>query len=325
MFHANDQHAPHWSEDFVEHIRTVHFALIAACLTLIGLVQFGKPTDVATATYQLQDIRSAVGSWNSREALNAVRHVLYQAAGRSFSGWAEILIDRSRAGNNGVVLTSAPLVSVQGKQSISESAFIDSFKRQQPTSLGEFRDFWNLLDKQITVFAPDKSKIGTRVVVLKKDGTAATVGYKFMESSTIAPSGKEPAYATFRRTRDSEQDALFKQLHREHILYVYSFDVGEDTGLLPVEPGPETEVDGQGAFIQLHKYWKRGDFATTFRELNEATAGMQDKPFGLIDQHLAEVAAKPKAESFEVFGVKLPVETASRWGISLIVGIQLYL
>src|SRR5690348_14051707 len=66
---SDGQKFPHWSADFVEHIRTVHFALIAACLGLIGLVQFKKPLEVSTARRQLQDIKSAVDRWNSDEIL----------------------------------------------------------------------------------------------------------------------------------------------------------------------------------------------------------------------------------------------------------------
>jgi hypothetical protein len=36
-------------------------------------------------------------------------------------------------------------------------------------------------------------------------------------------------------------------------------------------------------------------------------------------------ASKPRTDSFEVFGVKFPVEKATRCGILLIVGVQLYL
>ena len=67
--HSDEQKFPHWSADFVEHIRTVHFALIAACIGLIGLVQFKKPLEVSTARSQLQEIKSAVDRWNSQEIL----------------------------------------------------------------------------------------------------------------------------------------------------------------------------------------------------------------------------------------------------------------
>jgi hypothetical protein len=51
---------------------------------------------------------------------------------------------------------------------------------------------------------------------------------------------------------------------------------------------------------------------------------IQQRSFSEISSHLEVEAAKIKNESLEIFGLKFPVETASRWGIVLILGIQLY-
>lgn len=73
MFRADDRNAPHWSADFVEHIRTVHFALVGVCLGLVGLIQFQRPNDVAAAQYQLQEIKSAVDHWDSGEVTGVIK------------------------------------------------------------------------------------------------------------------------------------------------------------------------------------------------------------------------------------------------------------
>jgi hypothetical protein len=78
MFHAHDRNAPHWSEDFVEHIRTVHFGLVAVCLALIGLIQFERPKDVSTALYQLQEIKKAVEDWKSDQVTGAIRQAFFR-------------------------------------------------------------------------------------------------------------------------------------------------------------------------------------------------------------------------------------------------------
>jgi len=57
MAHADERNSPHWSADFVEHIRTVHFALVGVCLALIGVIQFKKPLEVTKAQHQLQGKR----------------------------------------------------------------------------------------------------------------------------------------------------------------------------------------------------------------------------------------------------------------------------
>jgi hypothetical protein len=86
----------------------------------------------------------------------------------------------------------------------------------------------------------------------------------------------------------------------------------------------EKRMDGQAALIRTHPYRKAGLCSESFAELMKA-APNQDVSFESIAGSFEQEAAKPKFDSFEVFGVKFPVETASRWGIILIVGIQLYL
>lgn len=63
MSPVDDRIAPHWSADFVEHLRTVHFALVAVCAALIGLTQFEKPKDIVTAQAQFQQIKKLVENW----------------------------------------------------------------------------------------------------------------------------------------------------------------------------------------------------------------------------------------------------------------------
>lgn len=46
----------HWSKDHVEHIRTVHFSLIAVSLAVIVLASSGTPAEVTLARQQIQDI-----------------------------------------------------------------------------------------------------------------------------------------------------------------------------------------------------------------------------------------------------------------------------
>lgn len=123
------------------------------------------------------------------------------------------------------------------------------------------------------------------------------------------------------RQRRSVSDAL----HIAPPECVYSFSTGDGTMLLPVAIRSKKEFDGQAALKVTHPYWKAGVFSMSFSELDAATTGKQDSSFESIASDLAGEAAIPKSDSFEIFGVKFPVESASRWGIVLILGIQLYL
>jgi hypothetical protein len=83
-------------------------------------------------------------------------------------------------------------------------------------------------------------------------------------------------------------------------------------------------IDGLSALQQMLPDWKNVSFEKTLSDLEAATKDIQQRSFSEISSHLEVEAAKIKNESLEIFGLKFPVETASRWGIVLILGIQLY-
>jgi hypothetical protein len=55
----------HWSKDYVEHLRAVHFSLIAVCASLIVLVGNSVDYDAKRAFHQAQDVQDFVKAWKS--------------------------------------------------------------------------------------------------------------------------------------------------------------------------------------------------------------------------------------------------------------------
>lgn len=53
----------HWSKDFVEHLRTVHFTLIGLAIGLIVIVLSAKPYDSVVALRQLHEILELKKLW----------------------------------------------------------------------------------------------------------------------------------------------------------------------------------------------------------------------------------------------------------------------
>jgi hypothetical protein len=53
----------HWSKDFVEHLRTVHFTLIALCVGLIVLASFPSRTEIQIAHEQASEILEVTKAW----------------------------------------------------------------------------------------------------------------------------------------------------------------------------------------------------------------------------------------------------------------------
>src|SRR5437660_983410 len=71
MLFSRNETSAHWSTDFVEHVRSVHFSIIVACLGLLALVQT-KPKDVITARSQLVEIKQVVEQWKTDWVLLAI-------------------------------------------------------------------------------------------------------------------------------------------------------------------------------------------------------------------------------------------------------------
>src|ERR1700683_4014015 len=60
----------HWSKDFVEHLRTVHFALMAISAGLLLLVLSAREYNAVAALVQIEEIISLKSQWSVRWILD---------------------------------------------------------------------------------------------------------------------------------------------------------------------------------------------------------------------------------------------------------------
>lgn len=67
--------AAHWSKDFVEHLRTVHFTLIALCVGLGILAVLPSQTEIQRAHDQVAEILRVTNEWDSNLVLNEIRRL----------------------------------------------------------------------------------------------------------------------------------------------------------------------------------------------------------------------------------------------------------
>src|SRR5438876_1117330 len=63
--------APHWSKDFVEHLRTVHFALITVSVGLVLLILSSRQYSPGAAIVQLGVLSEAANNWDVNRLLAA--------------------------------------------------------------------------------------------------------------------------------------------------------------------------------------------------------------------------------------------------------------
>jgi hypothetical protein len=324
MAQPDDRNSPHWSADFVEHIRTVHFALVGVCLALIGVIQFKKPLEVTTAQSQLQEIKSAVDRWDTDVILqNALSNLGLNSFPPMFMPVAGKIDNAFRVDNRMCVMSEATAILLPANNtSAGHIIYQDKWKEElfkKPSSLREFRDFW---DRKATALSfKNTNHAGDKILLARKNGADEVLVFHPGKIDFSSGSFEGPEISM---TDRKQEQSIADLLHVSPARFVLSWNLGEDKALLPV-PISETTLDVQPALIRTHPYWKPGAFSRSFSDLDKATASVQDRSFEGISSNLQEEASKPKTESFEVFGVKFPVEKATRWGILLIVGIQLYL
>ena len=324
MAHPEERNSPHWSADFVEHIRTVHFSLVGVCLALIGVVQFQKPPDVTTAQSQLQEITKAIEAWDSGaiviDATNRVGVSSFPSMFGPVNGKLEnaFYVDNHICVMLGATAILLPASSGADKHLIPQNAWAAELVKK-PSSLREFRDFWD--QKPIVLSFGGINPVGDKILIARRNGRDEVLKYHLGKIDFSSGSFETPNISMADK---KQEQSIADLLHVSPATFVLSWDVGEDKALLPA-PISQTALDFQPALIRTHPYWKLGAFSDSFSDLDKATAKIQGKSFEAISSELQGEASKPKTDSFEVFGVKFPVEKATRWGILLIVGIQLYL
>jgi len=307
----------------VEHLRTIHFALVAVCLALIGLVQFERPKDVSTAQSQLHEVWSALDEWDIH--FGPTVRGAFRKAGLDKREHLELKIPALGPKTYPITLYPFILEHSEGGQEgrIVGIQEIDDEVLDKPHTLAGFRNAWDLFASRFIVVQPDIQHAGNQIVkvdakksvtVLTFERTDRTQPIRYDLSSEIVPTDEET------------KRILEKALHAPSADWVLRITDDDDTlWLLPIPSPASNTVDIYAALKDSYSNWKPHSFSESFPELTAVTKEMQNESIEQIGARLAEEAAKPKAESFEIFGVKFPVESASRWGIVLVVGIQLYL
>ena len=69
--------------------------------------------------------------------------------------------------------------------------------------------------------------------------------------------------------------------------------------------------------------WRRGSFSDVFRELDSIALEYKDLQLDRIERILQHEEDR-RRDPFEAFGVKFPPDKTARWGVLLILGIQMY-
>jgi hypothetical protein len=309
------------SKDFVEHLRTIHFTLMAVCLALLVVVLTPSPLSIQRASDQLNQIAETVALWNTRDWLqNEIDKMIKAKHLENICVAGEVhrfdVIVRNKPIKVASVhnLLLRPIPPYWEQRTDDKGNPRDVMVTNPPTNLADFKQSW---DTQHSLFCPTRLADTMWILTTEKKETFPIQPVSLPNAEWGLIQLEEMFHLTSYGIPDS-----IKGYSAAYV--AYTGIPGEGVLVIPVQ-GDDHPVDWRTALNDLGSYrWRHTNFGDAFYELDRATSGFQTLDFGTLKQIL-HVQANNSKEVFEAFGVKFPIETASRWGLILILGIQVYM
>jgi hypothetical protein len=345
-----------WSKDFVEHLRTIHFALMAVSVGLVAVAMAHPTGPLDRALKQLGEIKKLV------DGDRPSRHFYAPSANYSdwVLEWAETQVRRAIASNkygfhvpeeqliraHGEVLSSAVWcesdTGTREYDTSGEWAIIGSADREkldrafvrtdipnegvvvETRSLGippdmkldDFKKLWDFLGQEMDVVVPlsQSSKV---FLWNAKDG-------RWDEYKCKAPTGGMyvSAFLDIGLVSDRERWAkLARRVGDEPPRYGYVS--GDNTVFISLDEFQSVPFNGQMWFLSKMPGWTGGRFPDTFPELDQLSTGTSGQSLDTV-KRILETKRNETGDNFEFSGVKIPTEIVMRFGILLVLGVQIY-
>jgi hypothetical protein len=335
----------HWSKDFVEHLRTVHFALIAVSAALIVLVLSSKQYNAVTALVQIEEIIELKRNWSADWIIEHGDAIVSKDLATDDScdtndfltdadfdePAAERRKDREPSFYGQVLLTK-PIGSPggtwnsPGKRIVLKCLFPkdrwyqlnhtapDWSPKTFPATLSQFRVWWGLLRSgQYAIYVPTRfSSSGCVRFVVEKRG-------RFLKGTLGADENTPQAEIQLSLNPDREEG----RVPEDKGPFNYVAELKWPVYLwIPIIEMTRYGVT-RNTIISRFSTMGSGEFEQAFSDLSHATDGMADLELGDIKEFIHDDAAKGP-EVFEIFGMKFPAGQATFWGMVLLLSVQLY-
>jgi hypothetical protein len=322
---SNSQAPTHWSKDFVEHLRTVHFALIAISAGLILLVFSSKPFNSVTALRELEEIIELQTLWSadSFDPLTSGADLAFNLGDEGVPLSPDLPNQKIVATVRSMltsrrVLAQYVLVLPQNKWFVLDSrGQVDLTRR--PTNVGEFEGWWNALQRPNTVIVPlTLCPFGsvfepTGETSKEKAASSLTEEVQLTTSEKVFNAGAAFPSKVMRLIQPpfSRESGFVADLEAHGKLF---FSICETRS---------SEVSQEGVTAYFTN-WRRGAFIDAFYDLDRAAREYKTLKLERLDKLLSDEASKGP-EAFEAFGMKFPAGEITFWGVILLLSVQLYL
>lgn len=313
------------SKDFVEHLRTVHFALVITCIALFVVLTTPSQANISKAEDDLRIINEIVTTWDRMLMATAVTHTTSDFIGQCKTNFADAYVyDGKRV--YALKFDQNRILKESGATWRFLETYFDGLEdspsivgtHHPPLSLKEFRQLW---DSSFSLLCPEYLSDHVRVSYANHA--------KSYELLYVAPHVPPNTPSVQVNLGASMQTARKRSTGEEIPTFVGGYnDIGGDRFIdieIPASNWISTNVRWRNEIIKAvpANHLRHADFDAAFPELAQVTKDVQDVTFDDLGKLLAleKNHAKP---SFEAFGIRFPAEGTARWGIPLLLGMQLY-
>lgn len=298
--------SPHWSKDFVEHLRTVHFTLITVCAGIFILAGSFRSYRPSHALAQLETIMDARENWNFEKIVTG--------AERASTSSQSIRGINLRPGLRINIVEQVP--SYLPKQYDSRAAY----ESKPPDKLGAFKIWWQLHQKQRTYFFLNGIRFAGLATV--DDSDEHLLGkFKIGDEPYPNPTGVvqlSPIGVNATIVQDKfDQDEL------DRVDWVGRWEKYRFRVQASVVRRELTEKNFIGE-LPASCSSDANDYPTCFPDLADASVDLENVWLDDMKAHLIEQLEKGDTV-FEAFGLKVPLSQLTFWGIIIIASIQFYL
>jgi hypothetical protein len=308
-------------KDHFEHLRTVHFSLIATCLVLLVVSTTSQNRTVRLAEDQLRSVQSIMVHWADLDFDAAIDRQVQSSS-------MQVPHSRILKFSDGVLVPKpgsyvldftmpawSPITSEQ-----CTPWLYDPMLKRQPRTLADTHELWDCLHTANSVAIPFAFSAEAAVLRGKKVSLADT--------APTAPAGH--LKLVFGKTSE-DQRATIRQAFGLSVDYafvgtLYSSNGAQENIIVPVEKERVIKLNLVEPLRPLDPAFSvdPGLYPKAFPDLDEITADYEDLTFDKLSAILA-AQRKHSDQTFEAFSVKFPSEAVARWGLILLLGVQLYL
>jgi hypothetical protein len=300
---------PHWSKDFVEHLRTVHFSLIAVSTTLILLMASSRPYDPMAAIIQLGNLDYAAKNFD----LDPLFSMKSSVNGEDYVFEAQL--PKAPHATFNVHIVSFWVLGDTSGQSISslpasaQPEYPDYVRKFSGDNILQLENWWSLHNvvAQVWVAKSFESK-GSLI----DDGQIYPANMKKVEG--------HPRYA---RIYNCKLKQIPLPLSPRNPQLVFEGKDYNDEGATLSIPAKDVENVQLNASDFIAMPNRCATFHTCFPDLAKASKGLELVTLADLRTHLIQQLEKGDTV-FEVFGMKVPLSLITSWGIVIVLSVQLY-